>query len=233
MLGLYKKLLGHPFVYDEIRPRVVGGIDMRPLYDSLGARRQGPPGHGSGGVAREGAGRVVLDVGCGTGDALKYLGDDLEQYLGIDTDPIAIDAARKRYADRENVRFECRLLQAADVVELAPTGVVLSGVLHHLTNDEAVNVLQLAVGSPSLVRIVTSDIVFLPGKLFNNVLAMMDRGRFCRDPDAYASLARRAGLSVDAGRTIESSPGNDRVQYYLMELSVPSVSGPDEAVTKR
>ena len=179
MPGLFRKLLGHPFVYDQVRPRVVGGIDMKPLYDLLG---------------KEGR-RVVLDVGCGTGDALKHLGD-VEQYLGIDTDPIAIDAARARYGDRPNVRFECRYLLREDVVDLAPTGVVLSGVLHHLTNAEAEGVFYLATGSPNLVRIVTADIVFLPGKLFNNVLAMMDRGRYCREPDAYAGLARRAGLAA-------------------------------------
>lgn len=74
------------------------------------------------------------------------------------------------------------------------------------------------------MRIVTSDIVFLPGKLFNNVMAMMDRGRFCRDPDAYASLARRAGLTVEQGMTIGSSPTSDRVRYHLMALSVPNAS---------
>ena len=202
MTGLYRKILGHPFVYDQVRPRVVGGIDMRPLYDLLA------------GEAR----RVVLDVGCGTGDALKHL-TDLDGYLGIDTDPIAIDAARARYGGRSNVRFECRYLQASDVVDLAPTGVVLAGVLHHLTNEEAEGVLRLAAGSPRLVRIVTSDIVFLPGKLFNNVLAMMDRGRHCRDPDAYAAIARRAGLEVLHGQTTPSSAGNDRVQYHLMALA--------------
>jgi SAM-dependent methyltransferase len=201
MPGLFAKLLGHPFVYDQVRPRVVGGIDMQPLYDLLG-----PDGR-----------RAVLDVGCGTGDALRHLGD-VERYLGVDTDPIAIEAARRRFGDRPNVRFECRHLEAADVHEFNPTGVVLSGVLHHLTNDEADGVFRLVLGSPGLVRVVTSDIVFLPGKLFNNVLAMMDRGRHCREPDAYAALARRAGFEVENGMTIESSPGNDRVRYYVMAL---------------
>ncbi len=202
MTGLYRKLLGHPFVYDQVRPRVVGGIDMRPLYDLLA------------GEAR----KVVLDVGCGTGDALKHL-TELDGYLGIDTDPIAIDAARARYGDRPNVRFECRHLHARDVVDLAPTGVVLAGVLHHLTNEEGEGVLRMAAGSPRLVRIVTSDIVFLPGMLFNNVLAMMDRGRHCRHPDAYAAIARRAGLEVVHGESRPSSPGNERVQYHLMALA--------------
>lgn len=201
MIGLYKKLLGTPFVYDVVRPAVVGGIDMRPLYDLLEPADR----------------RAVLDVGCGTGDALKYL-TDAEDYLGIDTDPIAIDAARKRYGGRPNVRFECRMLQRDDVASFAPTGVVLAGVLHHLTNDEGEGVLRLVASSPRLRRIVTSDIVFLPGMLFNNVLAMMDRGRHCRHPDAYANVARSAGLDVVDARTMPSAPGNERVQYHLMSL---------------
>jgi len=202
MTGLYRKLLGHPFVYDQVRPRVVGGIDMKPLYGLLE------------GEAR----RVVLDVGCGTGDALKHL-TNLEGYLGIDTDPIAIDAARARYGSLPNVHFACRHLQARDVADLAPTGVVLAGVLHHLTNEEGEGVLRLAAGSRRLVRIVTSDIVFVPGMLFNNLLAMMDRGRHCRHPDAYAAIARGAGLEVLHGESTPSSPGNDRVRYHLMALA--------------
>jgi SAM-dependent methyltransferase len=202
MLAFYKKLLGHPFVYDQIRPRVVGGIDMRGLYEML---------HGA-------AERVVLDVGCGTGDALRHL-SSFEKYVGVDTDPIAIDAAKARWGSRPGVSFECREIRAADVVDLAPTGVVLSGVLHHCSNTDAEGILRLASGSPRLVRVVTSDIVFLPGALFNNVLAMMDRGRYCRDPDAYGALARRAGLEVERGSIVGSAPDSNRVQYYIMSLA--------------
>jgi SAM-dependent methyltransferase len=200
-LNLWRKLLGTPFVYDQIRPRVVGGIDMRPLYDLLT-----PP-----------ARRVVIDIGCGTGDALRYL-DDFEKYLGVDTDEIAIQAARTRYAGRSNVSFWARTLEPDHFAELEPTGVVLSGVLHHMSNEVAESVLRAATQSPRLVRVVTSDIVFMPGMLFNNVMAMMDRGRFCRDPDAYAALARRAGLEVEQAMTMSSSPESDRVRYHVMAL---------------
>jgi SAM-dependent methyltransferase len=201
VLGLYRKILGHPFVYDRVRPAVVGGIDMGRLYEQLAGD----------------AAKAVLDVGCGTGDALRHL-RGFERYLGIDTDPVAIDAARARWGKEQGVRFEARLLEERDISELDPTGVVLSGVLHHLTNDEAEGVLRMVARSGRLRRVVTSDIVFLPGKLFNNVLAMMDRGRFCRDPDAYAGLARRAGLEVEKAFVMESAPGNDRVQYFIMSL---------------
>jgi SAM-dependent methyltransferase len=201
MLSLYRKILGHPFVYDQIRPRVVGGIDMRPLYQMLG-----PEGS-----------RVVLDVGCGTGDALNYL-DGFERYLGVDTDPVAIDEASARFAGRKGVRFVCRTLRAEDVVELAPTGVVLSGLLHHLADAYAEAVLRLAARSPRLARIVTSDIVFLPGKRLNNLLARLDRGRHCRVPDGYAAVAGAAGLVVDKRALVASSPANDRVQQFMMSL---------------
>ena len=50
----YQKLLGHPFVYDRLRPWIVGGIDMTAFYESLESETTD----------------VVVDVGCGTGDAL-------------------------------------------------------------------------------------------------------------------------------------------------------------------
>ena len=106
-----------------------------------------------------------------------------------------------------------------DILALQPSGVVLSGVLHHLTNEDAQGVLRLAAGSERLVRIATSDIVFMPGHFFNNVLAMLDRGRHCRHPDAYASLARAAGLDVERAMTITSSPTSERVRYHLMALA--------------
>lgn len=199
MTSLYHRILGSPFVYEQVRPRVVGGIDMGPLYRRL---------HG-------GAERVVLDVGCGTGDALRYL-EGFERYVGVDTDPVAISFAKKRAAGRPNVTFESRFLEDADVREIAPTGVVLSGVLHHCSNDEAVRILSLAASSPNLVRLVTSDIVFLPGAFFNNVMASLDRGRFCRTPDGYAELVRRAGLVVEEFAIERSHPSSDRVQYFMM-----------------
>src|SRR3954470_15225895 len=76
-MSLYQRLLGIPFVYDRVRPFVVGGIDMSPLFRNLQARRDD----------------VILDVGCGTGMALDYL-DGFAAYHGFDTDEVAIGFAR-------------------------------------------------------------------------------------------------------------------------------------------
>lgn len=199
--GLHQAILGTPFVYDHVRPRVVGGIDMSSVYRRLEGE----------------ASRRVLDVGCGTGDALRYLAP-AEAYLGVDTDARAIAVARARHGQKPGVRFDARELSPADVRDLDPTGVVLAGVLHHLDNGTARDVLGLVREAPSLRRVVTSDILFVPGRPFNNVMAMMDRGRHCRSEDGYAAAARSAGFEVVRADVMRSHPSSGRVFYFVMEL---------------
>ena len=198
-MSLYDRILGHPFVYNHIRPRVVGGIDMSPVYDRLGAD----------------AGSSVLDVGCGTGDALNYL-RALERYVGVDVDPIAIRHARERFGSRVEARFELKRLEPDDVAALAPTHVVMAGLLHHVSDDEALALLRMLRTSPRLRRVVTQDIVFLPGEWLNNVLAALDRGRFCRWQEQYERLVARGDLALIDSAIVPSSPQGGRVKYLVM-----------------
>ena len=109
-LSLYDRILGLPFVYTRIRPLVVGGVDMTPSYENLAV---GPDD-------------VVVDVGCGPGEALKYL-RAFKSLHGFDTDPIAISFARKLAAGRSNVSFEARPVTAGDLASIAPPRVMMNG----------------------------------------------------------------------------------------------------------
>jgi len=201
LVTLYDRILGHPFVYNHIRPRIVGGIDMSPVYDLLGAD----------------AGSSVLDVGCGSGDALIYM-RAVERYLGVDVDPTAIRRARERYGSRLQARFEHKRLEPDDVAALAPTHVVMAGLLHHLTDDEALAVLRMVRASPRLSRVVTQDVVFLQGEWLNNVFAALDRGRFCRRSEQYERLVAGSNLALVSSAIVRSSPNGGRVKYLVMSL---------------
>jgi SAM-dependent methyltransferase len=205
-VSFYQRLLGHPFVYNRVRPLAVGGIDMSPFYRRIGSTDDA----------------VVLDVGCGTGDALRYL-RKFDRYLGIDTDPIAIKFAEQEFGARARVGFECRQCEEADVTRLEPTEVLLCGVLHHMPDEAAKGLLRLAAASPRLRCIATSDIVFLPGEPLSNLFARLDRGRFCRRVDDYVALAEAAGLRVKESEIVRCHPRTGLAKYWMMTL-VPQAS---------
>lgn len=199
-MSIYQRIMGHPFVYNKIRPLVVG-IDMSPVYRQLGASGDD----------------VVVDIGCGTGDALNYL-TEFRAYHGFDTDETAIAFARQRAPGRANVMFTAGLLTAADLARIQPTRLVMYGLLHHLADEEAIGLLRMCGDAPSIGRIVTQDVVYLPGQLVNNVLARLDRGRHVRTVEGFRELVERAGLRLVSDELIASHPKRGLAKYLVMVL---------------
>ena len=200
-MGLYQRLLGHPFVYDVIRPLAVGGIDWSGFYGRLGAT----------------ANDVVLDIGCGTGAALGYL-SSFRQYVGYDTDRRAVAAAQSKYPLRPEVEFVGEVCTEQDVERIAPTRVALCGLLHHLSDHEGIGLLRSIQRSPRLRRIVTSDIVFLDGERVSNALARLDRGRYCRRRDGYLALVEDSGLRVTDSAVVRCHPRRGIAKYFMMTI---------------
>jgi SAM-dependent methyltransferase len=207
-MGLYSRLLGTPFVYERVRPLVVGGLDLSPFYGRLGDSR----------------GAAILDIGCGTGDAFNYV-RGFERYLGVDTDPVAIDFARRKHGDRPGVSFDCREIGPAEIRAFAPSHVIMAGLLHHLPDEVAVGLLEATRAAPGLQRVLTLDIVFLDGYPISNLLARLDRGRHSRRREAYEALAERAGFRVEESVITRSHPRTGLAYYLIMTLTPGAARG--------
>jgi SAM-dependent methyltransferase len=204
-MNLYQRALGTAFVYNRVRPLVVGGIDMSPFYDRVQST----------------ANDVVLDVGCGTGDALRYL-TGFSNYQGIDTDEVAIRFATKTYGDRQGVSFSCQMCTTDDVARIQPSHVLLCGLLHHISDDDALALLSALKASSNLKRIVTSDIVYLENNSasnsVSNFLAGLDRGKFCREREQFEALVARAGLKLIESDIVRSHPTRGLAKYLMMTV---------------
>jgi SAM-dependent methyltransferase len=200
-MSLVERILGQPWVFDHVRPLVSGGIDMSPAYRQLGVSPDS----------------VVLDIGCGMGDALTHL-REYRSYLGVDPDPVAIRHAQLRHGGRPNTRFECRECTSSDFETAPVTHVSMVGLLHHLSDGQARDLLGMLRGSQTLVRAVSLDIVFLPGRHYNNLLARLDRGRFCRVRAEYEALVESSGLRVEKVQLVPSHPTRGLVDYLVMDI---------------
>ncbi len=199
--AIYQRVMGHPFVYEHVRPFVVGGVDNSPVWRQLGVEPDD----------------VVVDVGCGTGDGLTHQ-TRFRAYHGFDTDPIALRAAYKRAAGRTDVHFEERRLEAADLERLRPSRVMLGGLLHHLSDSDVLELLSMLSQSPGLKRVATVDPTYVAGHHLSNLFARLDRGKFPRKPEGYISLAERANFRVVHHSLIKSHPKRGRSTFAMMGL---------------
>jgi 2-polyprenyl-3-methyl-5-hydroxy-6-metoxy-1,4-benzoquinol methylase len=173
------QLLEHPNVYRGFRI-IFGSEKFRKYYASVIDAKQGDR---------------IMDIGCGTGDILNYLPD--VQYLGFDMNEKYIVTAKRLF--RERGKFICAALQQYNSNKQTSFDIVLAnGVLHHLDNDACSALFRLAYESLSPGgRLITLDGVYTPNQnLLQRFFVSRDRGRFIRQEEEYAALARACFRNV-------------------------------------
>lgn len=162
------------------------------------------------------AGSSVLDLGCGYGDIAPFYANRCT-YLGIDSNESYIRAARLRNQEND-AEFIVGDISDPDVLSRGPFDlVILTGVLHHLPNE---NVVTIAEASKKLVsldgRFVAIEPVFSPDqRLSARLLIASDRGRYVRDVDGYMNLLKVGFENVD-GAVVH---GRLRIPYSHVVLT--------------
>ena len=128
-----------------------------------------------------------MDIGCGPGELLSYLPE--MEYWGFDISETYIEHAKGKFGARGS--FSCKLLTAEDLKTMPQFDVVVaSGVLHHMDDDVARDLVALSHAAlrPG-GRFVTVDPCWTdiqhPVARF---LISRDRGRNVRTASGYEQL---------------------------------------------
>jgi SAM-dependent methyltransferase len=141
-------------------------------------------------------GNRVVDIGCGPGTMLPYLGP--VDYIGFDLNAAYIEHAKQTYSG-QGTFFQGRVDEAADQLELGIDIVIAIAVLHHLSDQETRALFAAAnrILRPG-GRLITFDNVFTsPQNPIARLLIRLDRGKSVRTAGGYLSLAKEGFGEVE------------------------------------
>jgi SAM-dependent methyltransferase len=191
------RFLGTPWVYDTLRPLVVGGLDLGVLARFCATQ----------------PGDRIFDLGCGTAQLVSHL--RFERYLGVDLDPVALARAARIASPR--VRFLEGDAWDGELRNLNPTCVLMIGVVHHLSDVEFRRLIErLRAGDSGSRRLVVIDVTFLEGMWLNNLLSRLDRGRHVREVASYERLYAESALRIARKEELPTRAGY--VRYIGFDL---------------
>ena len=135
-------------------------------------------------------GDKILDIGCGPGDILGFLPP--VEYWGFDMNEEYITSARTRFSGKG--QFFCKKVSRDAIPGKDIFDIVLAcGVFHHLTDDEAVEMFELAhtLLKPN-GRFITLDCVYVQGQsYFVRLFLSIDRGKYVRSQGQYQTIAQK------------------------------------------
>lgn len=164
-----------PVLYAGLRALFLGGLPTRPVLKLLQATKDD----------------VVLDIGCGTGFIANMI--PFRHYYGFDMDAEAIRRAKLR--NIPNTTFVVSMVQDYDFGSVLPTKAILYGVLHHLSDADAIELLKRLAAS-RVQSVVTLDPVYAQFNMINNILCRYDRGRYVRTRADINTLISRTPFAV-------------------------------------
>ncbi|MDM8561940.1 class I SAM-dependent methyltransferase [Candidatus Marithioploca araucensis] len=139
----------------------------------------------------------LLDIGCGTGNILDYLPENVE-YTGFDANHQYIEAAQKRYGHRAT--FICERINTAHLGKYSQFDLVfVDGVLHHLDDREALQLFKIAYAAlKNGGRLITMDGVFVENQSsVARWLISKDRGQNVRTQEGYLELASQVFSNIN------------------------------------
>lgn len=133
----------------------------------------------------------VLDIGCGPAEILKYIPNST--YYGFDIDRRSINYAKNKFKNK-NHHFHCKRFVAQDLKKVPKFDfVILFGILHHMNNLEAKNILCLCkkVMKKNAI-LLTEDPIFTKKQNFiAKFLISHDRGMNVRFKNDYINLIKK------------------------------------------
>jgi 2-polyprenyl-3-methyl-5-hydroxy-6-metoxy-1,4-benzoquinol methylase len=134
-------------------------------------------------------GERVLDIGCGTGTLFELMGKKIN-YVGYDISEDYINFAKKKFKNETNAKFYCTRVNEIELFEKDFDVVIAIGILHHLDDEEALRVLELAnMHLKQDGRFILCEPMWIQNQnRFAKLMLSIDRGKAIRNEEQYTNM---------------------------------------------
>tara|TARA_X000000950_G_scaffold51775_1_gene61248 strand:- start:2898 stop:3509 length:612 start_codon:yes stop_codon:yes gene_type:complete len=169
----FYKILSSPFIYSTFQ-KLMKGDKIRKKILELSIKKKNPK---------------ILDIGCGLGDSLEYIENPV--YFGYDISKTYIEYAKKKY--KKKGVFLCRNFSQKEIKRLPKFDyILLIGILHHLTNDQILNLLSnIKKTLKKHGSLITLDPIYMKDQnYFARFLISHDRGKNIKTKKEYLRMLK-------------------------------------------
>jgi len=168
--GVLHRIVSHPKVYDWVQQAAGADVVGRFLAPHLA----------------ESAGKLLLDVGAGTGNFRRFMPDST-RYIWMDNDAQKLSGFhRKQRSELSTMGDGTQLCFRDKSIDYA----LCAAVLHHL-NDDALSRLVDELGRVVRHRLIVLDPIQCSDRTVSNLLWKYDRGSFPRTAERIRAALRR------------------------------------------
>jgi len=161
----------------------------------------------------------MLDIGCGTGDILDFLPENIV-YTGFDLNPDYINTAKTRFGTRGN--FVCKRAGEFELDETKKETfdiIITLGVLHHLTDTEIEEIFKTT--NRYLKKggfFFCFEPVYHPGQSFlSRFILSKDRGGNIKSDQGWQDLFNNSGLFSKTEFSLKTDLINIPYSHYLIK----------------
>lgn len=174
-----RHILARPKLYDLFQTAVGANAWRKDVIEEF--LRNGIP-----------AGGLIIDIGCGTGEILSYLPDNL-RYLGIDRNADYISYAKERYRHRNAEFLNRELTPDLPLQNYKADAVLAIGLIHHLDDHECITLFQAAKQTlrPGGVFLALDPVYHPAQSAAARYIISKDRGKAVRTMEQYMALYTR------------------------------------------
>ena len=131
----------------------------------------------------------MLDICSGDSYVLEYIGEFIEDYLGVDNNDKYLSKCKRKWKNFNFLNIDLNNEEnIIKLIEFKPNFIFVNGAIHHLDDKTVRTINSFVINNFPQSYFLSVDPIKNNNRLLNNLMIKFDRGKFIRSKSHYKEL---------------------------------------------